>query len=327
MFAALTLAVVSWYGLRPGSGGGTEPLVRVSRTSMGTLWTIQAVSHGRPDEAIETVERALGEIARIEALMSEWLPGSPVSQINAAAGGDAVEAPVELIAILRRAVEYGERTEGAFDITWRGMGSVWRFDEGFSVPDADTVEQARRNVDYRSIRIEGNRVRLMRTGMAVGLGGIAKGYAVDRAAAVLREAGIMDSLVAGAGDMLASGTKEGRPWQLGVQDPRGDRGAILGTVDLSGKAISTSGDYERFRIVNGVRYHHIIDPRTGWPARECISVTVAASSAEQSDVLATAIFVLGAERGLELARRSNVDVLIIDGSGNRHATGIFRSMR
>ena len=309
--------------------GGPErsATVKHARKLMGTLWTVEIAHHGRTDEARAAIERAMIEIDRIESLMSEWIADSPVSRINRAAGVEAVEVPEELARIIRRALEYGERTGGAFDISWRGMSGVWRFDEEFKVPDAKAVEAARRNVDYRAVRVEGNRVRLERKGMAIGLGGIAKGYAVDRAAAVLREAGFTDTLVAGAGDMFASGTKDGRPWRLGVQDPRGERGVMLGTVELSDRAISTSGDYERFRIAGGVRYHHIIDPRTGWPARECQSATVAARSAEETDVLATAIFVLGPVKGLELALKSGADTLIVGATGKRLATGIFAPLQ
>jgi thiamine biosynthesis lipoprotein len=294
---------------------------------MGTLWTIEVMHHGQVAEAGAAIGKAFAEIHRIETLMSEWLPDSPVSQVNAAAGQHAVEVPDEVAAIIRRAVAYGARSEGAFDVTWRGLGKVWRFDEQFVVPSHAAVEQARSNVDYRGIRLEGNHVSLSRRGMSLGLGGIAKGYAVDRAARLLHASGFPDSLVAGAGDIRVSGTKNGQPWRLGVQDPRKDRGNLLGTLPLSGRAISTSGDYERFRIVDGVRYHHILDPRTGWPARECITVSVVADTAEQSDALSTAIFVLGPEKGLALARSAQIDVLIIDRDGHRYATGIYETLR
>jgi thiamine biosynthesis lipoprotein len=323
--AAAAAGAVRYWRWRNGEPERSATVKR-ARKLMGTLWTVEVSADGRTEDARAAIERAMIEIDRIESLMSEWIAGSPVSRINRAAGVEAVEVPEELARIIRRALEYSGRTGGAFDISWRGMGNVWRFDEEFKVPEAKAVEAARRNVDYRAVRVEGNRVRLERKGMAIGLGGIAKGYAVDRAAAVLRDAGFTDTLVAGAGDMLASGTKGGRPWRLGVQDPRGERGAILGTVELSDRAISTSGDYERFRIADGVRYHHIIDPRTGWPARECQSATVAARSAEESDVLATAIFVLGPVKGLELALNSGADTLIVDAAGKRLGTSLFASM-
>lgn len=321
------LASAWWYWQDSGNRPSQGALLKTSRLLMGTLWTIEVDDESRPAEARAAMERAFAEIERIENLMSEWLPDSPVSKINAAAGQHPVEVPAELSAILQRAVDYGERSEGAFDVTWRGMGSLWKFDDSFTVPAPEQVERARRNVDYRALHNDGGSVYLERAGMSIGLGGIAKGYAVDRVAELLRDAGFPNSLVAGAGDIRASGAKAGAPWLVGVQDPRQERGTLLGTLPLSGAAISTSGDYERFRIVDGTRYHHIVDPRTGWPAGECISVSVVAPTAEQSDALSTAIFVLGPEKGMVLARAAGVDVLIIDAMGRRHATGVYETLQ
>ena len=231
---------------------------------MGTLWNIEVVDHGRSDAARQAIDRAYAELARIENLMSEWKPESPISQLDAAAGLHPVEVPAELREILERSVRYSQVTEGAFDITWRGMGNIWHFDDTFTVPSAAAVAKARKNIDYRAIQIHGNSVYLP-AGTNIGLGGIAKGYAIDRAAHVLAAAGFTDSMVDGGGDVLVSGTRNGNAWRLGIQDPRREHGQILGVANVSGMALVTSGDYERFRIVDGVRYHHIIDPRTGWP--------------------------------------------------------------
>ena len=323
----LAAGVGWWVSSSPAPRAGPSGVQRVSRTLMGTLWSITVADHGRPEPARSAAEEALREVDRIEKLMSEWMPESPISQVNAAAGGKPVEVPAEVSALLQRALAYGARSGGAFDVSWRGMGGIWRFDAGFRLPSAAEVEAGLRNVDYRAVRLQGNNVSLTRPGMAIGLGGIAKGYAVDRAAAVLRKAGFPDSLVAGAGDIMASGTKYGSPWRLAVQDPRGERGQSLGTVALRDAAISTSGDYERFQMVGGVRYHHIMDPRTGWPARGSMSVSVLAPTAEQTDALATTLFVLGPEKGLALARELGVDALIIGDDGRRHATDGFAAFR
>ncbi|HSR50867.1 MAG TPA: FAD:protein FMN transferase [Acidobacteriota bacterium] len=189
------------------------------------------------------------------------------------------------------------------------------------------------------------RVGLPKPGMALGLGGIAKGYGIDRAGAVLREMGYANFLVDGGGDVLTSGRRAGRPWRVGIQNPRSVQGSaastpaarpdggasmagagqpLLGYVEVSGGAVATSGDYQRFRIVDGVRYHHIIDPRSGRPARGCRSVTVLAPSAEQADALATAIFVLGPEEGLALADSlEKVETLIVDSRGSIQKTAGF----
>lgn len=297
--------------------------VSVQRSLMGTVWTIEVLDHGRPDDARHAVDAAYQELDRIDALMSEWKPESPISQVNAAAGKRAVEVPAELRDILERSVAYSKESEGTFDVTWRGMGPIWHFDDRFRVPSKAEVEAARQNINYRELEIQGNRIRLPRASMSIGLGGIAKGYAVDRATEVLRHAGFIDSMVDGGGDVLVSGTKNGTPWRLGVQDPRQERGNLIGVLNLKDQALVTSGDYERFKIVDGVRYHHIIDPRTGWPATASSSVTVVSPTTERGVVLAKAIFILGPEKGLALARSEGVDVLLIDAQGKRYLTDGF----
>jgi len=297
--------------------------ISVQRPLMGTVWNIEVADHGRADAARHSIDQAYSELHRIDGLMSEWKPESPISQVNAAAGKHPVEIPEELRAIIERSNRYSQLGDGAFDITWHGMANIWHFDDTFTPPSQAAVDQARRLVNFRAIQIEGNRVFLPKTGMSIGLGGIAKGYAVDQASKVLARAGFHDSLVDGGGDILVSGTRNGVAWQLGIQDPRQPRGTLLERVALSGQALVTSGDYERFRIVNGVRYHHIIDARTGWPATAACSVSVISSSAEQGVVLAKIIFILGREKGLALARSEGVEALLIDPDGKRYATEGF----
>jgi thiamine biosynthesis lipoprotein len=309
-------------------GNGTlqaEPsgIVKIQRSLMGTLWGVEVVDHGRPEAARIAIESAYTELTRLDNLMSEWKPESPISQVDAAAGKHFVEVPAELRELLQRSIHYSEITEGTFDITWRGMGNIWHFDDTFAVPSKEAVEKARRNIDYRKIRIEGNSVYLP-AGSNIGLGGIAKGYAIDRAAGMLKQAGFIDSLVDGGGDVLVSGTKNGEPWHLGIQDPRREHGEVLGVAALTNRALVTSGDYERFRIVNGVRYHHIIDPRTGWPATAAISVTVLSNTAEQGVVLGKGIFMLGPEKGLALARSQGVEAMVVDSQQKQYFTEGFR---
>jgi thiamine biosynthesis lipoprotein len=306
----------------------TDPsgLIRVQQTAMGTVWNVEVMDHGRPEEARRAISQAYTELERIEAMMSEWRPSSPVSRVDAAAGKHAIEVPPELRAILERSIHYSEKTQGTFDITWRGMGNIWHFDDTFAVPTPAAVATARRNIDYRAIQIKGNSIYLPE-GKNIGLGGIAKGYGVNRAVDVLVKAGFPDCLVDGGGDVKVSGTHNGEPWRLGIQDPRAEHGKLLGVVLLSNRALVTSGDYERFRIVNGIRYHHIIDPRTGWPATASSSVTVLCDDAEQGVVLDKAIFILGPEEGLALARAEGVEALLIDSRGRPHATPGFPNLR
>jgi thiamine biosynthesis lipoprotein len=313
---ALRFTPVAAHGDQPGG------LVRVQQTAMGTIWKIEAMDHGRPDEARRAISAAYAELERIEAIMSEWRPQSPISQVDAAAGRRPVEVPAELRELIERSIRYSQKTEGTFDITWRGMGNLWHFDDDFVPPTPAQVNLARRNIDYRAIQIHGNSIYLPE-GKNIGLGGIAKGYGVNRAAEVLVKAGFPDCLVDGGGDVRVSGTHDGQPWRLGIQNPRAEHGSLLGVVRLSNRALVTSGDYERFRIVDGVRYHHIIDPRTGWPANGSSSVSVLSDDAEQGVVLAKAIFILGPEKGLQLARTEGVDALLIDPAGREYATPGF----
>jgi len=290
---------------------------------MGTIWNVEVADHGRPDEARRAIDQAYSELERIDRLMSEWKPNSPISQVNAAAGKAPVEVPEELRAIIQRSIDYGVKSQGTFEITWHGMSRIWHFDDSFAPPSFADVEAAKKNVNFRAIQIEGNRVFLPKGGMSIGLGGIAKGYAIDRAAQVLARTGFADSLVDGGGDVLVSGTRSGDAWRLGIQDPRAEHGTMLGLVRASNRAVATSGDYERYRIVNGVRYHHIIDPRTGWPANASMSVTVIADTAERAVVLCKPVFILGREEGLAFAKAEGVEALIIDAEGKRYSTEGF----
>ncbi len=297
-------------------------LVSVERPLMGTVWNIEVVDHGRPDQARAAIDRAYAELERIDRLMSEWKPESPISQVNSAAGKHPVEVPAELCELLERSIHFSQITQGTFDVTWRGMGNIWRFDDAFRVPTPAEVDAGKKRVNYRAIEIRGNSVYLP-AGMNIGLGGIAKGYAVDRAAALLKSAGFGDSLVDGGGDVMLSGTRFGEPWRLGIQDPRAPHGSIIGTMKASDCALVTSGDYERFKIVDGVRYHHIIDPRTGYPASASISVSVLSRSAEEGVVLAKGVFILGPDRGMELARQQGIEALLIDPQQKRYFTPGF----
>ncbi len=300
--------------------------IKIQRPLMGTVWGIEVVHHGNAAAAQQAIDAAFTELERIDRLMSEWKPDSPISLVNQNAGKGPVEVPEELRAMLQRSIRYSEISHGAFDITWRGMGGIWHFDDTFTVPTKQEVAKARRNVDYRAIQIEGNRVFLPRPEMSIGLGGIAKGYAVDRAAHVLDRAGFHDYLVDGGGDIRVSGHKQGHPWNLGIQHPREPRGTLLGRVRLTKGVLATSGDYERFRIVDGVRYHHIIDVRTGYPAMACQSVSILAPEAEKAVVLAKVVFILGPEQGIPIARAEGAEALAIDAAGKRHATEGFRKV-
>lgn len=292
-------------------------IVKKEGEVMGTLWGIQVVAETDPDvaRAHNAIALVFQEVHRIDALMSDWKDDSPLSAINLAAGRESAEVPEELVAIISRGIRFGELSSGAFDITWKGMEGLWHFNDPFEVPTLAAVTEAIQFVDYRKILIEGQHVRLPK-GFAIGLGGIAKGYAIDRAGTILEESGFHDFLVNGGGDILAGGTRGSRPWSIGIRHPRGAPNDLLAKVHISGGSVVTSGDYERFRVVDGIRYHHIVDPRSGYPAAKCQAVTIVSETAEEADVLATAVFVLGYEAGIPLIEATpGAEAFVIDAQG------------
>lgn len=325
---ALSVGVVA---LLAGSPERAPASVFAETQLMGTRWSIEVVPpRGMEREAVDSaVADAFAEVARVEGLASEWRPETPLTQVNRAAGGEPVLVPLELVGIIERSLVVSRESGGAFDITWRGMGKLWDLRaEPFVLPSAAEVAAARLRVDFRKVRIEGDRVGLADADMAIGLGGIAKGYAVDRAAGVLSARGLESFSVKGGGDLLVRGRHGDRPWHVGIRDPRGGPDDLLRVVDLEDSSVATSGDYERFRLHEGVRYHHIIDPRTGWPARGCRSVTIVARTSELADGLSTAVFVLGPVEGLALVGRvGGAEALVVDDDGRITATPGFPAAR
>ncbi len=259
----------------------------------------------------------------LDARMSEWKPSSPLSAVNRAAGGAAVAVPADLRALLRRCVEIGKMTGGAFDVTWAALWGLWDFKA--TPPRVPTAAEVRRRaalVDYRQIEIDdrAGTVRLPRAGMMIGFGGIAKGWALDRAAEVLRRHGVIHAMLQSGGQVLALGTQDGKPWRVGLRDPRGGPNEFFATLSVRDESVATSGDYENFFESGGMRYHHILDPRTGWPTRGVRAVVVLSADATLADALGKAPMVLGVQRGLALARRAKVEVLLVDDRGRVHMT-------
>jgi thiamine biosynthesis lipoprotein len=286
----------------------TPTRVSVEEKAMGTHISIAAyTSPALAEPALrDKLGLALAEIRRLEGLMTTWREDSEISRINAAAGKKAVPVGAEALAVIEKSVWMSERSEGVFDITFEAMHGLWKFDQDLEerVPPADKVAAARKLIDWRKIKIDHARstVRLEKAGMRMSLGGIAKGYAVDAAARVLAAEGLDAFFVQAGGDLFVRGRKpDGSPFRVGVRDPRGrdanDWFAMLEVVD---HAFSTAGDYERGFVKDGKRYHHIIDPRTGFPATACRSVTIWAKDAFTADAVDDAVFILGPEKGLKL---------------------------
>ncbi|HET6584439.1 MAG TPA: FAD:protein FMN transferase [Nannocystaceae bacterium] len=295
---------------------------------MGTSISINVwLDPGRdPADAGAAMNAAFDEIARIEAIMSEWQSTSELSRLNAAAGGEPIPLSPELFFVLKRSKEISEITGGAFDVTFYGVGQLWTFERGAKPPSAAAIAEKVALVNWRGIELddaEGTpRGRLARPGMKVGLGAIAKGYAVDRASAVLREHGFTNHVVEGGGDTYVSGTKGGKPWMVGVQNPvrEGPGPHVIGGLPSSNRAVVTSGDYERYFEYEGRRYAHIFDPRTGYPLEEsksALSVTLVGANATDADAYCTAVAVMGPERGMAFVEeRPELEAIIITRTGD-----------
>jgi FAD:protein FMN transferase len=326
--AAPTSAAVTAGASAPSSSGArsatpaprTPTKVEVHETAMGTSITFVAYTSERADEAATraAVARALAEIARLEGLMSEWRTDSEVGRLNARPG-EWIRLSAETLDVIEKGLWAGKLSGGAFDITFQAMSRLWKFgdaqDPEPKLPTRAAVNAARRLVDYRRVEVsEAERSVRLGKDQQVGLGGIAKGYIVDRAARLLREAGLDSFLVQAGGDLYGAGRKpDGSRWVSGIQDPRGRKGQYFATVELEDHAFSTAGDYARSYVTGGKRYHHIIDPRTGYPATACRSVTVWAPDAFVADAVDDIVFILGPEQGLPLVESlPGVGVVVVD---------------
>jgi thiamine biosynthesis lipoprotein len=283
---------------------------------MGTLVELTAVASS---DAIAQASLTAGfqEIRRLENMLSTWIETSELSRVNQAAGLKPVSVSAETFDLLRRALEAAEYTEGGFNIAIGPAVRLWNIPEAPRIPSAMEMEIAAQYVDYRRIHLDptGRTVFLEKPGMRIDIGGIGKGFAAEKAAAVMRAIGATGGLVAVAGDFRVFGRRaDGTAWPIGIQHPR-EPGKILATLDATDEAISTSGDYERYFMKDGVRYHHILDPETLQPARLCQSVTIIAPDATTADALATGVFVMGPVRGMALVERLGLGAVIVDAQG------------
>jgi thiamine biosynthesis lipoprotein len=300
-----------------------ETTYRKNMVLMDTLVTITVVADSA-ERAEKAMERAFGEIGKLDTLLNFFSENSELSMINRNAGLAGVRVSPETMEVLERAIETSEKTGGAFDVTIGPEISQWNFPLK-TKPEDDSIKRHLGLVNYRLIQLDKARstVRLKEKGMLMDLGGIVKGYAADKAVEELKKNGIRSALVSVAGDIKAFGRKpDGKGWKVGIMNPRSTEKSteIMAIVELNDEAISTAGDYQRYFILEGRRFHHILDPKTGYPAHECRSVSVIARNGVYSDPFSTGIFVMGPEKGIELLMRMGFEGLIVDKDGAIHTT-------
>ena len=285
-----------------------EP-VREDRLMLGTLITAKLYT----DEAAvaSRFDRAYAEVARVDSQMSRYRDNGELRQLEKRALHGATRGSVGLYAVIERSQHFAALTDGAFDCTVGALTDLWGFPDAEAPPDSAQIDSVLSSVGYEGLQVADSSFVITRSGLRLDLGAAAKGYAVDRMVAALEESGVAAGLIDAGGDIRFWGEKpDGRPWVFGVQHPR-DPERYIEVEDLGIAAIATSGDYEQYFEWEGDRYHHLLDPKTGYPARGCVSATVWAPTALDADILSTAVFVLGPEKGLELvAGLEGVEALV-----------------
>lgn len=297
-------AVAAWY--------------RADAPIMGTniqveLWADSEATGNKATSAV------LAEMERINQAMSPYIATSELSRLNARAANEAVKVSQELFDLVALSVSFSEQTQGAFDITFASVGFLYDYRQRIK-PDATAISELLDSISYRHLQLDavGRTIHYANKDVKVDLGGIAKGHAVDNAVTILKGMGIEHALVTAGGDTKLLGDRRGRPWIVGIRDPRnGERQAVV--LPLENTALSTSGDYERYFENDGVRYHHILSPKTGTSAKNVQSVSIMGPSSTQNDALSTAVFVLGLERGIALINRiPEVDAIVMDNNRKLH---------
>lgn len=292
--------------------------------AMGTYVTVWFWTDKEADAA-KAAEAVFKEMKRLDAEMTTWTDTSEVSQINQNAGKKPVKVSDETFSVIARAQDISKKSGGVFDISVGAFHGLWKFDEDMdgSLPDPKDVKARLALVGYKDIVLDKRKktVFIKRKGMSITLGGIAKGYAVDKCVALLQKAGFHDFMVQAGGDMYISGKKGTEPWVVGIRDPRGTE--LFAGMPIEDHSFSTSGDYERGFVKEGIRYHHILDPRDGQPARKSRSVTIRAKDAFTADAWSKVMFILGWQEGMNIIKKyklKDFEVVWVDDKNEVHMT-------
>ncbi len=288
---------------------------------MGSRFEITVVANNQT-EADAYIDLAVAEISRIEKLISSWDADSETSKINANAGIKPVQVSPELFSLIERAIRISQLTDGAFDISYASMDRIWKFDGSMTeMPSEETIKASVARVGFQNIELDksATSVFLKKEGMKIGFGAIGKGYAADKAKTLLMNKGVAAGIINASGDMNTWGKQpNGDYWKVAITNPM-NKNKAFALLPLKEGAVVTSGDYEKYVSFNGKRYAHIIDPRTGYPATGIISATVFAPQAELADALATSIFVMGIDVGLDrINQLPQIECIIIDDKGTIH---------
>jgi thiamine biosynthesis lipoprotein len=270
-------------------------------------------------EINKNIDLGIDEVKRIENLISDWIPTTPISEINRNAGLKPVKVDKELFDLVERAIKMSVITDGAFDISYASMDKIWKFDGSMKqMPSADAIKKSVAKVGYKNIVLDKaeSTIFLKLDGMKLGLGGIGQGYIADKVKELLKSKGVISGIINVSGDISTWGRlPNGDQWKIGIKNPM-NKDKIFAMFPLEDTAVETSGSYEKFVIFNGVRYSHIIDTRTGYPAQGLVSVSVFAKTTEIADALATGVFVLGKDKGMELVNRlPGIGCIMVDDTG------------
>jgi len=270
------------------------------------------------------IDEAVNEVKRIENLISDWIPTTQISEINRNAGIKEVKVDEEVFDLLERAIKVSKLTNGAFDISYASMDKIWKFDGSMKeMPSEEAIKKSVEKIGYQNIILneKDKTVFLKFQGMKLGLGGIGQGYIADKVKTLLQSKGCNSGLVNVSGDINTWGKQpDGKSWTIGIVNPM-NKNKVFATFPLDDSAVETSGSYEKYVTFNGIRYSHIIDPRTGYPSTGIVSVSVFAKQTEIADALATGIFVLGIEVGIDLVNQlKGIECIIVDEKGKIHTS-------